>query len=134
MLTRALEGVLQGLQLVGRQRLALAGGDVDREQGGQATVAVGGELAPHGIAVDTKQPGDRLARVRLFAGEEQQRVEAGALGRMPFLSKLGLQFVGSLSNGGHRLAHGSIQSAARVVTEGYRDHALCARPMHITTY
>lgn len=80
------QGVLYGLELVRRQGFALASGNVDSEQGGQTTVAVGGEPAPHGIAVNPQEPGNLLARVGLIAGEEIQGVEA--LGRMPFLDAL----------------------------------------------
>jgi hypothetical protein len=84
------ESVLQGVELGRRQRFALAGGDVDLQQRGQATVAVGGEPAPDRIAVDTQQRSDFLPRVRLVAREEIQRMEACAPGRMPFLGQLGL--------------------------------------------
>ena len=95
-------------------------------------MAIGGKPASHGIAVDTEQRGDLQARVRLLAREEIQRVEASALGWMSFLNKPGLQVVSRLSNRRHRVAHDGIQSAARVVVEGYPQHALPARPIHIT--
>lgn len=126
------QGLLQGLELVRRQGFALASRHIDREQRGQATLTIGREPASHGIAIHAEQRRDLLARVRLVAGEEVERVQAGALGGMPFLAELSLQLVGGLSNRGQRLAHRSIPSAEHVVVEGYRAYALCARPFHIS--
>lgn len=58
-------------------------------------------------------------------------MEAKTLNWMPFLRKLSFQVSDGLGNGRYRVAHGSIQPTERVVTEGYREHALCARPIHI---
>jgi len=77
--------LLQLGELRGGEWLALAGGDVDGEQGVQAAPFIGGQPAPNGVAVNTQEGGNLLAEAGLTAGQQIQRMESLLPDRMAFL-------------------------------------------------
>jgi len=104
---RLLQALAELGHLIGRQGRTLAGGDVDREQGGEPTITILRQPAADGIALYAEEGGDGRAILGLATGEQIQGVQALAFAVVALLLEPLLEIIGRFVNDRERFVHGS---------------------------
>ncbi len=103
---RLLQALAELGHLLGRQGGAFAGGDVDREQGGEPAITVVRQPAANRIAIQAKEGGDGRTIRCLPAGEQIEGVQTLAFAMVALLLKSLLEVVGRFVNDREGLVHG----------------------------
>ncbi len=100
------QALLELGQLLRRQGRGFAGGDIDIQEGVEATLGLPGEPAANGIARDAEELSSLAAAARLPSGQQIEQMEALPLTRIALVRETVLEVVGRLMDDRHGAVHG----------------------------